>query len=241
MNSNLTEINKQNEGIQKNLEDISVKIQDFNIYDLFKTNSAEGGSSDVSVILVQNLEKKVFKKFEFMDEKTKKQDEESYRLKNEISNVKNNFEALSKNLMNLKQDYDIAFSDNNIMLDGFKERFEEFENKLENLYTKIMQNIESKEKALRESQEGMNKIEYESQNNFMEDKSRASATVSEAELKMVKDCMKKVLELEKNFKVFVNSLNIDHIRSELNKVSEAVGNKINASEVYDMKDNMSMI
>jgi hypothetical protein len=221
------------------MEEISVKIQDFNIYDLFKSNSSEGGSSDVSVILVQNLEKKVFKKFEFMDEKTKKQDEESYKLKNEISNVKNLIETLSKNVVNLKQEYDIAFSDNNIAIDGYKEKFDEIESKLEGIYNKIMENIENKEKAFRENQEGSQKLDNESQNNNVEDKSKISASMSEADLKMVKDCTKKVLDLEKSFKVFVNSLNIDNVRNDISKLNEQMNGKINATEVHDIKENIS--
>ena len=220
------------------MEEISVKIQDFNIYDLFKSNSSEGGSTDVSVILVQNLEKKVFKKFEFIDEKTKKQDEESYKLKNEISNVKNLIETLSKNVFNLKQEYDIAFSDNNIMMDGFKEKFDEIESKFDGLYSKIMENIENKEKAFREIQDSQ-KLENESQNNNVEDKSKFSATMSEAELKMVKDCTKKVQDLEKSFKIFINSLNIENIRNEIAKLNEQMNGKVNSNDFSDMKNNMS--
>lgn len=241
MNNNLGEVSKKSEEFQKTMEEISVKIQDFNIYDLFKSNSSEGGSTDVSVILVQNLEKKVFKKFEFMDEKTKKQDEEGYKLKNEISNVKNMIETLSKNVVNLKQEYDIVFSDNNIVMDGFKEKLDEIEAKFEGLYNKIMENIENKEKAFREIQEGSQKLDNESQNNNVEDKSKISASMSEAELKMVKDCTKKVLDLEKSFKVFINSLNIEHIRNDIAKLNEQVNGKVNANEVNDMKDNMSKI
>lgn len=237
----MDEVNKKSETFQKSMEEISVKIQDFNIYDLFKSNNSEGGSSDVSVVLVQNLEKKVFKKFEFMDEKTKKQDEESYKLKNEISNVKNLLENISKNIVNLKQENDLAFSDTNIILDGYKEKFDELETKFENFYNKIMEDIESKEKAFREIQEGSLKVDNESQNNNVEDKSKMSATLSEAEMKMVKDCTKKVLELEKSFKIFVSNLNIENIRNEIAKLNEAMVGKINAVEVHDMKDNMSKI
>jgi len=235
----LEETNKKNETFQTTLDEINVKIQDFNIYDLFKSNSSDGGSSDVSVILVQNLEKKVFKKFEFIDEKSKKQDEENYKLKNEISNVKNLIDTITKNVVNLKQENDIAFSETNIVLDGYKEKFDEIENKFDGLYNKIMENIENKEKAYRELQEVSHKPDNESQYNNMEDKSKMSATFSEAEMKLVKDCTKKVMDLEKSFKIFVNNSNIDHIKSELAKLNESINGKISANEVQDMKDNMS--
>jgi len=223
------------------MEEISVKIQDFNIYDLFKSSGSEGGSNDVSVVLVQNLEKKVFKKFEFMDEKTKKHEEESYKLKNEISNVKNLIESLSKNVLSLKKENDIVNLDTKNMLDNFKDKFDEIEIKFEGFYNKIMQNIENKEKEFKEYQEGSMKYDNESQNNNVEEKSKMSATLSEAEMKLVKDCTKKVMDLEKSFKIFINNLNIEHIRNEIAKLNEAINGKMSINEVQDMKDNMSKI
>ncbi len=222
------------------MEEISVKIQDFNIYDLFKSSGSDGGSSDASVILIQNLEKKVFKKFEFMDEKTKKQEEEGYKVKNEISNIKNLLENLTKNIVAMKQETDINFSDTNIVLDGYKEKLEELELKFDNFSNKITEEIQSKEKAFREIQEGQ-KYDNESQINNNEDKSKMSASISEAEMKIVKDCTKKVMDLEKNFKVFISSINIDNIRNELAKLNEAISGKTNNSDVLDVKDNMSKL
>jgi len=68
----IEEIKKNNDKLVKDFQEMSVKIEDFNVYDLFKSNLADGGSSDASVILIQNLEKKLFKKFEFIDDKLKK-------------------------------------------------------------------------------------------------------------------------------------------------------------------------
>lgn len=220
--------------------DINVKIQDFNIYDLFKSNTAEGGSSDVSVILVQNLEKKVFKKFEFIDDKNKKQDEESYKFKNEITNVKNLIDSVSKNLLNLKNDCNDVFNENNSIIEGMKERFEETDGKFDKLYNKIMENIEIKTNELKETHDNLLKVPDDFHNG-KEDISKRSANVSDADAKLMKDFSKKVTDLEKNFKVFVTSINIDNIKSELSKLKEAVEGKANNSEVVENKDNISKI
>ena len=224
------------------MTDINLKIQDFNVYDLFKSNTAEGGSSDVSVILVQNLEKKVFKKFEYIDDKTKKQDEESYKFKNEITNVKNLIDSASKNLLNLKNDCNDVFNENNSTIQGMKERFHEIDGKFDKLYNKIMENIEIKTNQIKETHDNLLKVPDDFQNvNSKEDVSKRSGNVSDADVKLLKDFSKKVTDLEKNFKVFISSINIDNIKSELSKLKEAVEGKANNCEVVENKDNISKI
>ena len=61
------DVKKNNDNLKSDFEDISVKVNDFDIYELFKNNTSESGSIDTSAILIQNLEKKLFKKFELID------------------------------------------------------------------------------------------------------------------------------------------------------------------------------
>lgn len=223
------------------MEEVSVKMQDFNIYDLFKGSGGDGGSSDVSVVLVQNLEKKVFKKFEFIDEKAKKQDEENYKHKAEIGNLKNNVENFNKQFSQNIKDNDIVFNDFNVVIDDYKDKFEEIENKMDTIYKKIMDDIENKEKAFADIQSNALKYDNESnqEKNNNEDKSRMSGNnFSEVEMKMVRDCAKKVADLEKHFKILVNNINIDSIKNDIGKLNDSVAQKANANEIFDMKDNI---
>ena len=56
------ELNSEKENMKKELEDIKVKVVDFNIYELFKDAKAADGSVDMSKLLVMNLEEKFIKK-----------------------------------------------------------------------------------------------------------------------------------------------------------------------------------
>ena len=60
------------DSIKKKVEDISVKVMDFDVYDLFKDSSVGGGSVDASKVLIKNLEQKFTHKTEIIDEKMKK-------------------------------------------------------------------------------------------------------------------------------------------------------------------------
>ena len=72
------ELNTEKENMKKDLEEIKIKVLDFNIYELFKDMKTTEGSVDTSKLLVMNLEEKFIKKTAIMDEKIKKNDDINY-------------------------------------------------------------------------------------------------------------------------------------------------------------------
>ncbi len=230
---------------------MSVKIEDFNVYDLFKSNLADGGSSDASVILIQNLEKKLFKKFEFIDDKLKKSEEDTYRYKNEFANFKNQIENLNKAINLLKEENEKHHKNGNSMNNKFEERYLEINAKIKDLNSQITDTILDKIKDIMQAQkeefnkaieENKSQINYTLQNNEEESNSRGNGQgsgMNEQELKLIRECTKKTLEFEKNFKVFVNSSNIDNIKSEIVKLHEALNLKLNINDISDFKEMLS--
>jgi chromosome segregation ATPase len=65
-----------------------VKVEDFNIYDVFQGQSGEGGNLDVSKALIMNLENKVFKKFDLYDEKNKKNETDLFKALEDLKSMK---------------------------------------------------------------------------------------------------------------------------------------------------------
>jgi hypothetical protein len=242
----IEELKKNNDKLLKDFEEISIKVEDFNIYDLFKSNVAEGGSADASIILIQDLEKKLFKKFEFIDDKLKKSEEDSYRYKNEFSNNKIQLENVNKTINLLKEENEKHHINEKALKELINQKYIEIDAKLKDLNSQINETILLQINELKELQkEEMNKAieetksNYVSANNEEENKSKNStptAGLNEHEMKMVKDCIKKTIEFEKTFKVFVNQVNIDNIKSELAKINEALGNKLNISDIADIKE-----
>lgn len=219
------------------LKELNVKIQDFNIYELFKSNSVDGGSSDAGVILVQNLEKKVFKKFEFIDEKGKRSDEEIYKLKGEISNMKINAENLTKNLSILKDEQESTNSDAKLRLENLANNLKELSERLEYVNSDLLDKINSYEINMKNN---LNSLALNQSSNIAEDKLKhASNSLHEEDMKLIKDNMRRTIELEKNFKVFVNNANFESLRHDINKVNELLGLKLNSSEIGDIRENMS--
>jgi hypothetical protein len=77
---------------EKNIDELNNKLLDFNIYDIFKSavsDPSKGNTNiDHTVLLVQNLDQKTMKKFESYDEKIKKNLDDIYKLRNEVSSIK---------------------------------------------------------------------------------------------------------------------------------------------------------
>lgn len=230
-----------------------MKLEDFNIYDIFKSNLTEGGSTDASIILIQNLEKKLFKKFEFIDEKIKRSEEEAYRFKNELSNNKIQLENLNKGINLLKDESEKLNKNGGLLKELINQKYLEFDNKLSELDNNINNSVlaqinELKEfqrneidKALEENKnlkEAADIEEEEKLKSELEEKNNIG--LSEGDMKLVKDCIKRTIEFEKTFKVFVNSINVDNIKAEFAKIQEALGNKLSAIDLLDIKDTLSI-
>ncbi len=89
--------------MKKNFEDITVKVIDFNIYDLFKEAQLEGGSIDGAKLLIMNSEQKFQKKTEAIDEKIKKTEEDMYKIRNDFQNLKNQSDVINHSLEGFKE------------------------------------------------------------------------------------------------------------------------------------------
>ena len=240
------DVKKNNDNLKSDFEDISVKVNDFDIYELFKNNTLEGGSIDTSAILIQNLEKKLFKKFEIIDTKLKKQNEDVFRTKNEMGNVKMIVDNNSKSVSKIKEDVEKVRKESEEIKGLIDEKIKEIEEKLKELTDQINENIMKQINEMKEKhKEDMKNVIEETKSNINltmqeeEAKSRNQQPgLNDAELKSVKDCIKKTSEFEKTFRVFVASVNIDNIKNELNKMKEALENKLNVSDVTDFKESL---
>ncbi len=244
---------KNNDKLSQKFEEISIKVEDFNIYDLFKSNVTEGGTADASIILIQNLEKKLFKKFEFIDEKMKKTEEDSFRYKNEFSNNKIQLENINKAL-NLLKEENVKHNKNAVLLKNLiEEKYIELDLKIKDLNTQITDSVLLQIHQLREMlkeevskalEENKSLMLITQQNQEEDAKSRNSGAqpvgLKEGELKIVKECIKKTADFEKTFKVFVNQVNIENVKAELAKMNEALNSKLNSTDIADVKDMLSM-
>ena len=141
---NLNDKGLERDNFEKNtkneLEELKIKINDFKIYDIFKDAKITGGTLDVSKVLIQNLETKIFKKLGFQDERFKKNEEDIFKNKNDINNYKGFSEQHIRNMNNLKE----SFEKNSKDLENIKTDYSQNLKKIKDFINK--NNIELNEK-----------------------------------------------------------------------------------------------
>ena len=92
---------------QKNIKKLESKIQDFNILELFKSNGNENGEETNIISLINNLDKKITSKLNFMDEKMKSMDEITYKSSRDVKNAVNSSDLNKRNFNQMKENQDL--------------------------------------------------------------------------------------------------------------------------------------
>ena len=150
LNDKINSILEKNTENDKKIEDLQVKMANFDVFSLFQDNG--DGTIDATKVLVKSLEDKVFKKFELIDERYKVDSLDNIKLKNNIENIipkisqfnlqiekindtENKFQ---EDLFNIKKENEE--NNNNIknMLNN------DINNSIENIKNNIEQNLENK-------------------------------------------------------------------------------------------------
>ena len=224
-------------------EEIKVKVNDFNIYDIFKTNGNDSNNSsnlDVNKVLIQNLETKIFKKIGFQDERIKSSEETIIKTSKEIQNLKNNLEQQIRNLNNFKDNYENFFKED-----------EEFKNKQKELNKKFINDINLINKELKDKLNNLIKDfnDYKQstdaylKEDFNKDLIKSNANnpseekVSNKELKKLKDYLtKKINELEKEILTLSEKTNLNPIKEDIKSIKSSLYNKINSTEFYELHE-----
>lgn len=147
------QIENQNKVISKlntAVDEISSKVADFDIYEIFKDvgkTREEGGnqvnfSLDATKMLNENLEKKIMKKVTMHEEKIKKLEYESNKNKNDIQTIANKNDFVNKNIASIKNeinDYNSKIYQNQI--NELNSQIEALRNFTKNNLSTIQQSI----------------------------------------------------------------------------------------------------
>ena len=92
---------------QKKIVNLESKIQDLNILELFKSTGNENGEETNIVSLINNLDKKVTSKINFIDEKMKSIEEITYKSNRDVKNVVNSADLNKRNFNQMKEEQEL--------------------------------------------------------------------------------------------------------------------------------------
>ena len=234
----------QSDIMKKKMEEISVKVMDFNIYDLFKETSVGGGSIDAAKVLIKNLEQKFTQKNEIVDEKIKKNEEDIYKLKNDFQNLKNESDVISHNLDNFKSKIKELVEQVGKTNDNNSNLVNEMGSKVTENYKKILQKIEEEKNNTKKNLEKIKKqlkILSNKENND-DDKDKINGIgLSDEDLKIMSDLTKRINEAEKTISKLVNnSFDLSKMKEELMKLESELTQKINRKEFFELHDKVNL-
>lgn len=237
----LTEHTEQQHSTLKDaINDIKVKVQEFNIYDMFKDNKniegGGGGNLDISTALIQTLENKMQTKFNLTDEKIKDQNEDIIKIKSEYINMKNLSDAQTRVANELKTRTERCLAENGDMLNKITETTKAFSEQLKKELLNVIDKSNIKTSQLITTQnrtiENIMKIANTKEEKEFDTTGLINEQALESALKEInKRINNEIQDVEKNFKTAIEKLNTDLMRREIAKINNMLLTKIERKDL----------
>ena len=242
---NLKDSNKkliqENLEFKKQLENINVKLADINIYDLFKQLNVSDGSVDVAKALTMNLEKKVFQKISFMDERDKKLNIDIMELKTNIQNVVNKNGVISHNMDNIKKNFkelgELVSSNNSEITNMINT----LETKNNNMYKELIEKFDTEKsdteiiiKKLNDKLFNLEKLSNESLNPNAIKSNNPEFT--EENLEFIQKMADRINQIESKINSILEVSQSYSTKDDIIKIEKELLKKINTKEFFELKD-----
>ena len=250
LENKISSIFQNNEEQNKKIENCLLKCDSIDIYNLLKDSG--DGKIDATKVMINTLEEKVFKKFEFIEERHKKDSEDITKLVKSNENTIFYLEKLQKNLNDLKS------NDLNQLMEIFRKSLSEYNekifdninsvkdqelylsskiNELENNLSNI---INEKEAIVNKSNEDINKIqsninkvqnEIDSFNTKQLDIYQNLENNVENKLNLHKS---KINNIESTLKTITESFDIEKFKSDIIEIKSKLEEKITRENLKDL-------
>ena len=247
LDKNYEEINKKYIEFKEQLDNMRVKVEDFNIYDLFKGESGDGGNIDVSKALIMNLENKIFKKFDLYDEKNKKNETDLFKALEDLKTMKglvDNFKVQNQRTTEKVNEIETNLND---YMNKTDNKIEEINNSLEHLQGNLKGGVDTSE-INKELDEKIKKLEDElknminnsidsvkqSQSNSIDQMTKKKFEELEQNLK---DLRKNINEVEKKLISNINNVN-NSLKDNISNLEKEIKKKLNPNDLNSINDKL---
>jgi chromosome segregation ATPase len=242
----LKELETKFRDLDGKITEMSGKLIDFDLINIMKNRS---GSTEIHVdndrndeigvsshqigeliMLIQNMEKKQNKKWEEL----KKYDEDISKLKNDMLALRNGLDNTNKDVATATNTIEMVL----VSLDEMtKTIHKNYDSGIENTREQIAamkKYVDGKFDELKEMIDEIN-----GNNLSATEGGDKKGEMSEADMKLLKDLLKRVNDLEKQFKLLTNSINVELIMKEISKFNEILPLKANVSDLNELREQLS--
>jgi chromosome segregation ATPase len=244
-NFDIREIKDKINRMKNALDEMAIKVNDFNVYDLFKDISDSGGDVEASKILIQALDKKMQERFKFQDEKIKNDEQETLKVKTEVTNLKNTTSFDKRNLTTIKEQIIKLQNEVDSNKKNLSEKVSKNQNEIDSVREKELQSLENLNNEIKDLMNRINnlsnkvdlineerEIEKELRKKELDEESIQTKKFDDSNYIKVdrfiefKDSMlKKINSLDKKYQSLNSEIKNDFYEQEINALKLEINNK----------------
>ena len=219
---------------EKLIKELTDKMSDFNIYELFKGNNNDNIEVDKATLLIQGVDQKLSKKIEFSEMRNKANEEMLIKLKNEFIEMKNTNDSMYKLSHDIKENYDKLLNDSDSKLNILLKKYNDITTLKE-----IIDNSVSKAdllKLLNEQEQKMKDLLLQKSGNkeFPTNNTELMEQLNNISDDLKSYVNKNIEDSEHFLKNYISNLKIEEIMKQIQQIRQCLDNKLN-------KENLGVI
>ena len=237
VNDKINSLIQKNNDIEQKIELLQSNTKVLDLMNMFKDDGS--GTIDATKVMVKALQEKVFKKFELVETRYKKDGADNFKTKTMVENIIPKIDKIIKdidaiNILNIKQkeefnDYKKGNEElNNEMKNNLNE---DFDKKIDSLKDEINNEIKSKIIMIEDKIKNINNLSEANKNNGLE---KDNFKIIE---KKISDLRKKSNDIENTLKLHLKKNEIESVRNELNDVRSLAESKLTKEDIKDLYNN----
>ena len=220
---------------EDSLQEMKLKIQDFNIFDMFKDTG--NPNMDAATALIKTMEGKFITKFNFIDEKLKNNDGEILKVKNDVVNIKNYTDSALRSFNSMKDKNEQTIGDNTGLSDKIKQKIKNSNEQVKKeliaiidkndlKFQKLISNMDKKLASFLDDPYKQSIGKYD-ENDIKE---RLHSAIDEMKILMNQSSH----DNELYTKSLIEKLNLDQLRRDFGYVKQALMNKLEKKDLQEL-------
>ena len=244
INDRINEILQKNEEYEQKLENLQVKTSELDVFSMFKDSG--DGTIDATKVMIKALEEKVFKKFELVDARYKKDSLDNLKIKTNMENISPKLDQLNRELERIndinkqqKDDLDNYKKENeeknidniNNMNNDINQKLLDLKDDIENTLKNKLLLIENQLKKLNNNNNDNNSFDILKLglgNNGLD------SEAAQALDKKINDLRKKTNDIENTLKLYMNTQEIDLLKKEIKDIKLLLEKKISKDDLKEL-------
>ena len=244
INDRINSLFQKNEEYDQKIENLQVKASELDVFSILKDSG--DGTIDATKVMVKALEEKIFKKFELVDARYKKDSLDNIKMKTNVENItpklgqfQRELERISdinkqvkEELDNYKKENEEQNLDNmNTMNNDIKRKLSELKDELENNLKNKILSLENQLKNIKAANSENNTFDLLKLglgNNGLD------SEAAQALEKKINDLRKKTNDLENTLKLHMDKKEIEDIKKEIKDMKFILDKKITKDDLKEL-------